>query len=383
MYMRLVAKLLVWICFFNFHTFVQAADIASVEQALTLAQIKSFEKYDTLLILNETEDSVEDREVISFNLSRFYNQYPDDPLDLITAVGADTIRNDLQENRPMIDRSRYLDLVISPVIGGAHVAAGTNYKAHGDEVEIDHVFLFPKFSEPTPHIARISAKPDTLMDYEIELCARFDRDISSKREFEQSVKGIFLCGDYTDRATLLRKIDVDDVTSGRGFTDAKSGVNRFPVGPYTVVPNDWVSFLDNVEMKLWVNGALRQDAKGDEMIDKLDDIVFNSLAQGLELRWTRNDVRIPLLQNASINKGQVVLTGTPEGVVFRKPSTSFKVMNGAEWFFSFSFLSSAPINYVIEEYIAEEKMMNKYLQPGDNVRMQASYLGEIWVSVVN
>lgn len=353
-----------------------ANSIAPVDQALTLAQINSPAGLHTILILEDSGTPASGG-VLGLNLSKLYGSTPADPLAMIASVGQARIRQDLTANISLAKNYDREDFVISPAIGTAHVAAGTNYPAHGEEVGVDEVFLFPKFSVPTPYLSSVSAAPGGLLDYEIELCARFDRDIASAQDFAVAVKGIFLCGDYTDRATLMREIDTDDVASGRGFTDAKSGDDRFPVGPFIVVPDDWEQFLNNIQMTLSVNGEIRQDAKGADMIMKLDDIVLASLEQGDELRWTLKGERIRLIEQDSIRAGQVVLTGTPEGVVFRQPSSSFIFWNGARWLFTFGFLGGNPLDYVIERFIEDARDEAKYLQPGDNVVMRASYLGEI------
>lgn len=353
-----------------------AGTIASVDKALTLAQIKTDGDLHTILVLERSGN-----DILGLNLSALYGSTPEDPLDLVAELGKERIRRDLAIDAPTPERFAQADLVVSPAIGTAHVAAGTNYPAHGEEVGIDQVFLFPKFSVATPHQTQVAAAPGALLDYEIELCARFNSDIASYQDFTTAMKGVFLCGDYTDRARLMREVDPDDVASGRGFTDAKSGDDRFPVGPYTVVPDDWRSFLNDVRMTLRVNGEVRQDARGAEMIKRLDEIVLDTLNQGDALRWTFGGDRVRLIEGETIRKGQVVLTGTPDGVVFRQPTTGFIFWNGTEWFFTFGFLDSGPLDYVIEEFIEDARASGTYLQPGDAVVMEATYLGEITLTV--
>ncbi len=370
-----------------------ASSIAPLDQALTLAQIESPAGLHTILVLENApvpekagvlkNDAMPDADygVLGLNLSKLYGSNPDDPLTLVASLGQARIRQDLAMSRALLEHYERDDFVISPAIGSAHVAAGTNYSAHGEEVGVDEVFLFPKFSDPTPQVTRVTAPPGGLLDYEIELCARFDRDITSLQDFNAAVVGVFLCGDYTDRATLMREIDTDDVASGRGFTDAKSGNDRFPVGPFTVVPDDWEEFLNGIRMTLSVNGEIRQQASGADMIMKLDEIVLGSLKQGGELRWTRGGERIRLIEDGRIRAGQVVLTGTPEGVVFRQPTRGFIFWNGIRWLFTFGFLGGNPLDYVIERFIEAARDEGKFLQPGDAVVMQASYLGEIKLTV--
>ena len=81
-----------------------------------------------------------------------------------------------------------------------------------------------------PVRSRVDSKPDVLLDYEVELCMRFDRTISSPEDFDAAVKGLFLCGDFTDRGKLIRLVDPDNLDSGRGFSDGKSRVDFYPSG---------------------------------------------------------------------------------------------------------------------------------------------------------
>lgn len=359
--------------------------IAPIEQALTLAQIRTAKGLETILVLEETDTGPGPVGDVrrGLNLSALYQSYPEDPLFLVAEIGPPQLRAAIRLHSEAQQEFDAKDFVVSPAIGSAHVAAGTNYRAHGEEAGIDEVFLFPKFSPPAPPVTSVAAPPGALLDYEIEICVRFDRDVASRRDFSEALKGIFLCGDYTDRASLMRRVDPDDVASGRGFSDAKSGGDRFPVGPYTVVPEDWAGFLEGVRMRLWVNGEVRQDAAGSEMIKKLNEIVGDSLDQGDEQRWSFRDKRIRLIEEKTIRKGQAVLTGTPEGVVFRQPTTAFKFWNGAEWLFTLGFFDSGPVDYVIEAFIAAAQAEKSYLQPGDRVEMEASYLGSIEVTITD
>jgi 2-keto-4-pentenoate hydratase/2-oxohepta-3-ene-1,7-dioic acid hydratase in catechol pathway len=97
-----------------------------------------------------------------------------------------------------------------PAAGGGvrHLATGTNFREHAKEAGIDTVFNFPKFGPATPARSTVKLRPGALLDYEVEICARFDRDIRSLADFDAARKGFFLCGDFTDRARLLRLIDL-------------------------------------------------------------------------------------------------------------------------------------------------------------------------------
>lgn len=354
------------------------ASIADIEQALTLTQIHQNGVLQTILVVSEGEGFFK-----GHNLSKAFDLVPEDSLDLIRLVGEEKVRSTITTLVP----TRFLkkDIVVSPAIRQEHVAVGANYVAHGKEAGIETVFLFPKYAEPTGTHSKVGAPLGSLLDYEVELCARFDRDIASIQQFKESVKGIFLCGDFTDRAVLIRSIDVTSVESGLGFTDAKSGLGRFPVGPYTVVPRDWSGFLETVEMTLTVNGELRQQAMGAGMIKKLnhivEDILFESGRPVSRYNWQYKGKPISLVSKGVIKKGQSLLTGTPEGVAFRPPSASFIVTHIGKWLFTFAFLEESIKSYVINRYIEEHSAAKSHLQPGDKVVLTATSLGEVSLTV--
>jgi 2-keto-4-pentenoate hydratase/2-oxohepta-3-ene-1,7-dioic acid hydratase in catechol pathway len=64
-------------------------------------------------------------------------------------------------------------------LGGVHVAAGTNFREHGEEVGIEEPFLFPKVVQPTPFASEVPAA--ARLDYEVELCFVALRPLASER----------------------------------------------------------------------------------------------------------------------------------------------------------------------------------------------------------
>ena len=362
------------------------ASIADLDQALTLTQVQQDGELQTILVISEKEAFIK-----GYNLSQAFGLVPKDSLDLLRIVGEEQIRSTVAKIEPRSFLKK--DIVISPALQSEHVAAGANYVAHGKEAGIDTVFLFPKFAEATGISTQVSASQGSLLDYEIELCARFDRTIASIEQFRQSVKGFFLCGDFTDRAVLIRSIDVMAVESGLGFTDAKSGPGRFPVGPYTVVPRNWSAFLESIEMTLTVNEEVRQHASGSGMIMKLDHIVeailLESVAENEQknkhsnshYNWQYKGNPITLVSNGVIRKGTAILTGTPEGVVFKPPSAIFVMKHIAKWLFTLRFRDESLKDYVINSYVEENNVAKNHLQPGDSVMLTATSLGKVNLTI--
>ena len=348
------------------------AEIAQPAVALTLAQAnkQGSEHLSTLLVLEEKGTTLK-----AFDLSEHYNSYPEDPLDIVSSKGYEEILSVVDSSK--LKTYQLDELKLSPVIGTQHIAAGTNYRAHQEETNIHSGFLFPKISKPTPFSSQVKTSPDVLLDYEVELCVRFQERVMSKENFDRVVKGFFLCGDMSDRALLLRTIDVDNQASGIGFTDAKSGDDRFPIGPYTVVPKNWQNFIGSVELSTEVNGVQRQKSNASKMIKKTDTLVEDVLRTGANKNWLYGDRSIPLIDNAFIEKGSVILTGTPEGVIFQSITLTKKIMWGAQWALSFSFLDSSAVQYVLEKAIESGFESGRYLQPGDSVKLSGTFLGSI------
>jgi hypothetical protein len=118
--------------------------------------------------------------------------------------------------------------VLLPAAGSParDVASGTHFPEHQDETGSESVFNFPKFGVATPPI---TTDADERLDYDVEICTRFDRDIERIEDFDAVQKGFFLCGHFSNRSVLTRLIDPDNYDSGTSFSDAKSGLERFPL----------------------------------------------------------------------------------------------------------------------------------------------------------
>lgn len=347
--------------------------IAVMDKALTFAQIQTAQGPATLLVIKQ-----EGQQISAVNLSQALNLYTGDPLDMVVQVGAEKIRAQAQQSPQLFDLA---ELIIPQGLYPEQLAAGGNYAAHSEESGLEDVFLFPKYSQPTPGNQPMPVAGGQLLDYEIEICTRFDRDIRSTDDFNKATKAFFLCGDFSDRTALMRNIDPDDWESGAGFTDGKSGQGLFPIGFFTVIPNDWLSFLNDIQLQLSVNNDIRQQAKADQMILKIDGILNLALSEEESMRWTYKGKNIPLLTDGIIYKGQSIVTGTPSGVVFRPPENTFIASCVFKWLVTGQFFKQSITDYVIERHIEAGLESKTYLQPGDQITMSASYLGAVEFTV--
>jgi 2-keto-4-pentenoate hydratase/2-oxohepta-3-ene-1,7-dioic acid hydratase in catechol pathway len=345
--------------------------LAPLTSAHTFAQIRNGGETATLLIVDLSDSAVR-----AVDLSSIHKHYSPEAFDVIARFSTSEL--DGYASRSQDIRSFPLDKLIGVGPRGlAHIAVGTNYPEHGKEAGMrDGAFLFPKLAPARGPRTEVATSPGVLLDYEVEVCARFDREVRSLADFDTARIGFFLCGDFSDRATLFRNIDLRNPYSGDGFPDAKSGADRFPVGPFLVVPRDWKQFVPSLSITTYVNGDLRQHADAGDMIKDLRTIVSDTLAEAGTRTWAYQNDRIPMIGRAAISTGTAVLTGTGDGVVFREPDPKLlKEIQIAK--------SRGEQLKVIDRYIAEEDAKQIYLQPGDRVRHESNYLGWIDSRVVN
>lgn len=266
--------------------------------------------------------------------------------------------------------------------GRRHLATGTNFPEHAEEAASDSVFHFPKFGLATPARTSVDWIPNGLLDYEVELCARFDRPIASVADFDAATKGFFLCGDFTERGKLLRLIDPQNLDSGRGFSDGKSGKGFFPAGALLVIPNDWRSFIANERMMTHVNGQPRQDARGGEMILDFRQLTERVLADMTTPRFLYAGNYEKLAPNQQIDLDMVLMSGTSEGVIFTMPTRADLINGLYRYLKQGAFFSKQGLyNTMVESFIESEIDSQHFLQPGDTVEFSASSLGNIVVKV--
>lgn len=263
-----------------------------------------------------------------------------------------------------------------------HLGIGTNFPEHAEEAGSSSVFNFPKFGSATPARTLVPWFEGGLLDYEVELCLRFDRPVRSLADFDVATKGFFLCGDFTERATLLRLIDPQNLDSGTGFSDGKSGPGFFPSGALLVIPKDWETFIAEERMTTSMNGEPRQDARGGEMILNFRELTSKVLADMALPRFLYRESYVKLAPNDQIDRDMILMSGTSEGVIFTMP-TRADIINGLLTYFgNGAMLSEQPImSVLIESFIESEYESEHFMQPGDQIEFASSSMGRIVVQV--
>lgn len=353
---------------------VRTVEIASADVALTFARTGS-EKAPRVVAVTSYDAGT----VAGVDLSALLGHEVGDPIGVFRVLGYDTLRN-LVVSAPesAIIRVSSQELLVPVDLRDRHVAAGTNYPEHAGEAGVeDGPFLFTKLVVPTGPTAPVSAG-DALLDYEVELAWVTLEALDDGAT--PAAMGLILCNDYTDRATLLRHVDVWNPASGTGFTTGKSFPGYLPVGDLFVVSRDFRSFTASLELRLWVNGVLRQRSLVAEHVWDVDDILAQTWARR-DVQWEHRGRQVALPgASGTIPDRTLIMAGTPGGTVFRGIGLATRVAGAAAWLFGGW---SKPVSrQVIEAYVRDARAAGRYLQPGDRVAIHVDRLGVIENEVV-
>ena len=350
------------------------SQLADPAEALTFARVMDGGTPHLLLVTRQTDTGAD-----AIDLTALSTTPLDEPFDAIDLFGRDVlVQMVVAPDRRARDYAQ--DTFLPAASGAKHIAFGTNFADHGAEVRNETPFRFPRLNAPTASVTEIAIDPKMqLIDYEVELCMRFDRPIATLQDFEDAQKIVFLCGDFSDRKVMLEGMpEGEDTISGIGFTDAKSLPGFFPTGPFMVVPRDWKRFLADEEIGTSLNGAPMQHTSGDKMVVDFRGMVALTLQDGTNAHWTSKGAPVSLLPTGRIEAGQVLLSGTTGGVLFRPPSKAAIALYGAKYGMTGGFLTKqSGYRSVINDSIQATFDAGIMLQPGDEVIYHSSRLGKI------
>jgi 2-keto-4-pentenoate hydratase/2-oxohepta-3-ene-1,7-dioic acid hydratase in catechol pathway len=262
-----------------------------------------------------------------------------------------------------------------------HVGTGTNYVEHQAEATIEEPYLFPKMGALTDSDEPLLAGTQGLLDYEVELGLVALHDITAETGIPEHM-GLLLTNDWTDRELLVSQIDVDDLTSGAGFTNAKSQPGFFSTGDLFVIPADWETHYKELTLELYVNGDLRQRAHPAEMVWDGPTLIEKVLAAG-DRTWDSDGEPTPLTAEPGIiSRGTVIQSGTPEGVIYRAPDTRQRILGFMEWAGSFGTNAESIVDSALQVYVRDAHEAGVYLQPGDEIVTRAEGLGQIFTTII-
>jgi 2-keto-4-pentenoate hydratase/2-oxohepta-3-ene-1,7-dioic acid hydratase in catechol pathway len=201
------------------------------------------------------------------------------------------------------------------------ICVGLNYRRHADETNAPYPevpILFNKFDNTlTGHKSEIPVpKVTDMLDYEVELGIVIGEKAKNVKEEEalDYVFGYCAVNDLSARDLQMRT---------HQWLLGKSCDKFSPIGPY-LVTSDEVGNPNDLALKTYVNGELRQDSHTSDMIFSCAEIVSY------------------ISRHMTLEPGDIILTGTPEGVVLGYP---------------------------------EEKQV--YIKPGDEVTVEIEKLGSL------
>ena len=177
----------------------------------------------------------------------------------------------------------------------AVLCIGMNYAAHAAESgatppEQPVVFLKTPNTVGGPDDAVPVPRGSTKTDWEVELGVVIGRRASylaSPADSLAHVAGFVVVDDLSERAFQLE-------ASGGQWSKGKCAPGFAPTGPWLVTPDE----VDHRALRLrsWVNGEPRQDSSTRDMVFDVEHLVWH------------------LSQFMALEPGDLVLTGTPEGV---------------------------------------------------------------------
>jgi 2-keto-4-pentenoate hydratase/2-oxohepta-3-ene-1,7-dioic acid hydratase in catechol pathway len=177
---------------------------------------------------------------------------------------------------------------------GKIVCVGLNYRKHAEETGAaipTSPVLFSKFSNtvaaPDEDVPLTDAA--TQYDYEVELAVVIGETTKnvSTADALNSVFGYTTANDLSARDLQMRTSQ---------WLLGKTMDKFMPIGPYLVTADD-VRDPQQLAIRTWLNGELRQNSNTDDMIFPVAEIVSY------------------ISRHFTLEPGDVIITGTPEGVI--------------------------------------------------------------------
>lgn len=340
--------------------------IAPLDQALTFARSGGGAAAQTFAV-NGYQDGV----VTGVDLAPLL-QPGEDAIAAYNRLGYDAIVAFVATAKTSVSHDA-ATLAIPVDLRAVHAAVATNYPEHADEAKVrDGPFMFAKVAQPTASRAAIPASRG-LLDYEVELCLVTLSPLPAR---SGAKGGLVLCNDVTDRAALMRGADTNDIASGKGFTDGKSGAGFLPVGDLFVVPRDLKAFVEPLELHLSVNGEERQQTRVTTWIWDLDRLLVETAKRGgVSWRWREGSASLPISSDGIVPDRTLVLAGTPAGTVFKGPGPATFVRGAFDWVARLG--RGGIVAAIVERTIRDDRASGGYLQPGDVVTIRADQLGTL------
>ncbi|MBO4161156.1 fumarylacetoacetate hydrolase family protein [Micromonospora antibiotica] len=179
---------------------------------------------------------------------------------------------------------------------GAVLCVGQNYAAHAAESgaappETPIIFYKAPNTVVGPYDDVLVPRGATATDWEVELAVvigRRARYLESPAQSLAHVAGYLVSNDVSERDFQLRD-------SGGQWSKGKSCETFQPLGPWLVTPDE-IADVQDLGLRSWVNGEPRQDSRTSDMVFDVAYLIWH------------------LSQYTVLDPGDVINTGTPEGV---------------------------------------------------------------------
>ncbi|WP_026574249.1 fumarylacetoacetate hydrolase family protein [Bacillus sp. UNC438CL73TsuS30] len=265
-------------------------------------KLLTFEEKGTYKLGVHTESKIIDVAATVENISN--TNFPIDIMSVISSenniipVLEDTIQTAMAANKAvLVDEQQ---LTWGPCVTKPHkiICVGLNYRKHADETNAPYPevpILFNKFDNTLTGNKSDIPVPEVTdqLDYEVELGIVMGKEAKnvSKENALDYVFGYCTVNDLSARDLQMRT---------HQWLLGKTCDKFSPVGPYLVTADE-VGDPNNLSLKTYVNGEVRQNSNTSDMIFSCAEIISY------------------ISKHMTLEPGDLILTGTPEGVVFGLP----------------------------------------------------------------
>jgi 2,4-diketo-3-deoxy-L-fuconate hydrolase len=211
------------------------------------------------------------------------------------SLSPESLRTIAAAHPPVLEGASELRIGAPIVRPSAIICIGMNYAAHAAESgskppTIPIMFLKTPNTVGGPNDAVDIPKLSTKTDWEVELGIVIGTRalyLDSPADSAAHIAGYLVANDLSERTFQLEE-------SGGQWSKGKSSPGFSPLGPWLVTADEVDA--GNLRLRSWVNGEPRQDSSTADLIFDVDYIVWH------------------LSQYLALEPGDVILTGTPEGV---------------------------------------------------------------------
>ncbi|KQQ67388.1 fumarylacetoacetate hydrolase family protein [Microbacterium sp. Leaf320] len=198
---------------------------------------------------------------------------------------------------PVLDEAAAMRIGAPIARPSAVICIGQNYAAHARESgaeppTVPIMFLKTPNTVVGPNDAVTIPRGSEKTDWEVELGIVIGvraAYLDSPEQADAHIAGYVTANDVSERAFQME-------VSGGQWSKGKIAPGFNPTGPWLVTPDE--VDVDNLQLRSWVNGEPRQDSNTDDMIFDVRVIVHH------------------LSQYVTLEPGDLILTGTPQGVAF-------------------------------------------------------------------